>query len=129
MKLLTPINIGPIQVKNRVVSTAHSAFLDFFQPGNKGERYMAYQERRAEGGVGLIILTAMHVHKSSQCTSHYMPEAADISKKLSQLADRVHHHGTKVISQLFHFGAQGSSEGRDDFTPLWGFSGRISPSG
>jgi len=43
MKLLSPIEIGPMTVKNRVVSTAHAAFLDFFRPGDDGERYMAYQ--------------------------------------------------------------------------------------
>jgi len=129
MKLLTPIKIGGLEVKNRVVSTAHSAFLDFFQPGNAGEQYLAYQERRAKGGVGLIILTAMHVHKSSQCNAHYIPEEADISKKLSQLAERVHRHGAKVVSQLFHFGAQGQSACHDDLTALWGFSGTVTAFG
>lgn len=72
MKLLSPINLGSIQVKNRVVSTAHAAFLEFFNPISDGERYMAYQERRAQGGAGLIIFTAMHVHPSSQIPNHYV---------------------------------------------------------
>jgi len=129
MKLLSPVQVGALELRNRVVSTAHSAFLDFFQPGNAGEQYLAYQERRAEGGVGLIILTAMHVHKSSQCNAHYIPEKADISGKLSQLAGRVHRHGAKVVSQLFHFGAQGQSACRDDLTALWGFSGTVTAFG
>jgi 2,4-dienoyl-CoA reductase-like NADH-dependent reductase (Old Yellow Enzyme family) len=129
MKLLTPLRIGPIEVKNRVVSTAHSAFLDFFQPGCDGEQYIAYQERRAEGGTGLIILTAMHVHKTSLCNAHFNYEPDDIRRKLGRLAERVHKHGAKVISQLFHFGAQGKSDCRPDLNPLWGFSGRISAFG
>jgi len=129
MKLLSPIKIGNLELKNRVVSTAHSAFLDFFQPGNKGEQYLAYQERRAQGGTGLLILTAMHVHKSSQCNAHYIPEEKDIGDKLNQLAERVHRHGTKVVSQLFHFGAQGLSACRDDLTALWGFSGTVTAFG
>lgn len=129
MKLLTPIKIGSIEVKNRVVSTAHSAFMDFFQPGNNGEQYMAYQERRAEGGVGLLILTAMHVHESSMCNAHFNYDADDLRKKLRQLADRVHKHGTKVISQLFHFGAQGKTDCRPDLNALWGFSGTVSAFG
>lgn len=41
MKMLTPIRLGPIELRNRVVSTAHAAYTDFWQAGNTGERYMA----------------------------------------------------------------------------------------
>lgn len=123
MRLLTPIQIGPIEVKNRVVSAAHAAFLDFFQVGASGERYMAYQERRAEGGTGLIILTAMHVHEASQIPNHFVFQPDDMAPKFRQLSTRVHRHGARAISQLFHFGVQGKSDNHDDFHPLWGFSG------
>jgi 2,4-dienoyl-CoA reductase-like NADH-dependent reductase (Old Yellow Enzyme family)/thioredoxin reductase len=129
MKLLTPIQLGTLELKNRVVSTAHSAFVDFYQPGATGDRYVAYQERRAQGGAGLLILTAMHVHKSSQNNSHFVYEPDDMRKKFSRLSEIVHGHGTKLISQLFHFGVQGKSDCRDDLTPLWGFSGTPSLEG
>jgi 2,4-dienoyl-CoA reductase-like NADH-dependent reductase (Old Yellow Enzyme family) len=127
--LLSPIQIGSIEIKNRVVSTAHSAFLDFYRPGSDGERYMAYQERRAQGGTGLIIMTAMHVHPSSQIPNHFMYDPADMAGKFQKISARLHRHGAKVISQLFHFGVQGKSESRDDYTPLWGFSGTVSDAG
>ena len=123
MKLLSPIKLGALEVKNRVVSTAHAAFLDFFQPGSSGERYMAYQERRAQGGTGLIILTAMHVHESSQIDNHFVFEPNTMAVKFQQISTRLHRHGAKAISQLFHFGAQGKSDPRDDWHPLWSFSG------
>jgi len=129
MKLLSPISLGPIEVKNRVVSTAHAAFLDFFKPGDDGERYMAYQERRAEGGCGMIILTAMHVHESSQIPFHGVYEPVTMAPKFQQMSTRLHRHGTKVISQLFHFGVQGKSDCRDDLHPVWGFSGLPTPEG
>ncbi len=129
MKLLSPIRIGNIELKNRVVSTAHEAYPDFYQPGADGERYMAYQERRAAGGAGLIILTAMHVHQSSQVANHFNYEATDLARKLQELSTRVHRHGAKLISQLFHLGVVGKSEGRTDLQPLWGFSDTISISG
>ena len=129
MQLLTLIQVGPVEIRNRVVSTAHAAFVDFFQPGNSGEQYMAYQERRARGGAGLVILTAMHVHRSSMYITHFNYEPDDLRRKLAQLSTRVHRHGTKCISQLFHVGAQGKGDCRPDINPLWGFSGRISPSG
>lgn len=123
MKLLSPIDIGPMTVNNRVVSTAHAAFLDFFNPISDGERYMAYQERRAQGGTGLIIFTAMHVHELSQIPNHFVFDAETMAPKFRKISDRLHAHGTKCISQLFHFGAQLKSDPRDDYHPLWSFSG------
>ena len=129
MKLLSPIQIGPIQLKNRVISTAHEAYPDFFSPASTGERYMAYQERRAEGGAGLVILTAMHVHSSSQVANHFIYEPEDLARKMQMLSSRLHRHGTKVFSQLFHLGVFGKSDGRTDLHPLWGFSNTVSTAG
>lgn len=122
MKLLEPLALGPITLKNRVVSTAHAAFTDFFKPDCSGERYMAYQERRARGGTGLIIMTAMHVHEASQMLNHWVFDPATMAPKFRQISERVHRHGAKIIAQVFHFGVVGKSETHDDFTPLWGFS-------
>lgn len=129
MKLLTPIQLGPIEVKNRVVSTAHAAHLDFFDPALDGERYMAYQERRAQGGCGLIIFTAMHVHESSQIPYHKVFDAETMAPKFRKMSDRLHSHGAKCVSQLFHFGAQGKSDQRDDYHPLWSWSGTTTSDG
>ncbi|MGK2287025.1 FAD-dependent oxidoreductase [Pedomonas sp. V897] len=122
MKLLTPISLGPVTLKNRVVSTAHAAFTDFYRPDSSGERYMAYQERRARGGTGLIITTAMHVHRASQMVNHWVFSAEHMAPKFRQISERVHRYGTKIFVQLFHFGVQGKSDSHDDLTPLWGFS-------
>lgn len=129
MKLLSPLKIGPIELKNRLVSTAHGAFLDFWRPGSDGQRYLAYQERRAQGGTGLIILTAQHVHESSSYLGHFQYEKADLAAKLGQMSSRLHHHGARVISQLFHVGVTGKSDFRSDLQPLWGLSGTVSPEG
>ncbi|SIR59240.1 2,4-dienoyl-CoA reductase [Aromatoleum tolulyticum] len=129
MKILSPLQLGSIELKNRVVSTAHAADVSFFQPGSSGEGYMAYQERRAEGGTGLIIFTAMHVHETSPNLFHFLYEEKDIRKKFAQISTRLHRHGTKCISQLFHYGVTGKSDCRADFQPLWGFSGQPSSEG
>ncbi len=129
MHLLDPVRIGPITVKNRLVSTAHAAFLDFYQPGCDGDRYIAYQERRAQGGTGLIILTAMHVHRSSQKAGHFIYDAADMVPKYRRMADALHRHGATVVQQIFHFDAVGKSDARDDLTPLWSLSGSVSRDG
>jgi len=129
MKLLLPIQIGPFEVRNRIVSTAHGAFLDFYRPGEDGERYLAYQERRARGGTGLIVIQPVHVHPSSHALGHYVYDRDDLAPKWRRLADALHAHGARTVVQLFHLGAAFTSEGREDLQPLWGFSPIVSAEG
>jgi 2,4-dienoyl-CoA reductase-like NADH-dependent reductase (Old Yellow Enzyme family) len=119
--LLSPVEIGPLEVKNRVVFTAHGSFLDFYRPSIPGDRYVAYLERRAVGGVGLIILQTMHVHPSSHALGHYTHDPDDLRPKLEAMASAVHPHGARVLQQLNHFGAQFRSDARADLEPLWAF--------
>jgi 2,4-dienoyl-CoA reductase-like NADH-dependent reductase (Old Yellow Enzyme family) len=125
--LLSPIDVGSLKLRNRVVSTAHGSFLDFYRPGEPPDRYLAYQDRRARGGSGLIILQPIHVHWSSRAPGHFTYEPDDLRRKLELMADRLHRHDTPVLAQLLHFGAEFRSD--IDLTPLWSFSGTISPSG
>lgn len=127
--LLAPIGIRGLQVHNRVVSTAHGAFLDFYRPGIDPERYLAYQERRARGGTGLIVLQPVHVHHTSHALGHHRYDPDDLGEKLTLMADRLHGHGTKVMLQLLHFGAEFTSDVHDDLQPLWSFGEVVSPSG
>jgi 2,4-dienoyl-CoA reductase-like NADH-dependent reductase (Old Yellow Enzyme family) len=129
VKLLEPISVGSVELRNRVVSTAHGAFLSFYRPGETADRYIGYQERRAAGGAGLIILQPVQVHPSSQASGHYSYEPQDLRRKLRAMADALHAHGTAVFMQLMHFGAEFRSDASSDFTPLWSFGGTISPSG
>lgn len=48
--LLSPRALGSVELLNRVVSAAHTAFPDFYRSGEPGDRYVAYQEARARGG-------------------------------------------------------------------------------
>ena len=50
--LLSPVQVGSVEARNRVAFTAHGSFLEFYRPGIPGDRYVAYEERRAAGGVG-----------------------------------------------------------------------------
>lgn len=128
-RLLSPLTVRSMVLRNRVVSTAHGAFLDFYRPGESPDRYVAYQERRARGGTGLIILQPVHVHPSSHALGHHVYDPDDLRAKLRLLADRVHAHGTRVMIQLIHFGTEFVSDARRDLEPLWGFSPTVSPTG
>lgn len=127
--LLSPIRVGSIEVKNRVVFTAHGSFLEFYRPGIPGDRYIAYEERRAAGGTGLICLQALHVHPSSHALGHFTYEPDDLRAKLTAMAGSVHRHGATVVQQLIHFGAQFRSDGRQNLEPLWAFDDIVSSDG
>ena len=129
MKLLTPAAIGPVEVRNRVVSTAHGSFLEFFRPGASPDRYVAYQERRAAGGAGLLILQPVHVHRSSHALGHYPYDPGDLGEKLAAMAAAVHRRGARVVQQLIHFGGQFRSDGRQGFEPIWAFDDVVTAEG
>jgi 2,4-dienoyl-CoA reductase-like NADH-dependent reductase (Old Yellow Enzyme family) len=127
--LLSPLHVGSVEVQNRVAFTPHGAFLEFYRPGFPGDRYVAYEERRARGGCGLIFLQTMHVHPSSHATGHFPYDPDDLRPKLRAMADALHRHGAKVVQQLNHFGAQFRSDGRQDFEPLWALDDLVSGEG
>src|ERR1700731_1495548 len=53
--LFSPIRVGPIEVRNRVVITAHGTSEAFRHPGMSPASYIEYLRRGAAGGAGLII--------------------------------------------------------------------------
>ena len=61
--LLSPLRIGPKEVRNRVLVSAHVPGLAV--DGVPGPAYAAYQQRKAAGGAGLQITGAQPVHPSS----------------------------------------------------------------
>jgi 2,4-dienoyl-CoA reductase-like NADH-dependent reductase (Old Yellow Enzyme family) len=129
VKLLEPVQVGSLEVRNRVVSTAHGSFLEFYRPGSDRDRYIAYQKRRAAGGAGLIVLQPVHVHPSSHALGHFPYEPEDLRARLTAMASAVHRHGAAVVQQLIHFGGQFRSDGRQAFQPLWAFDDLVTAEG
>lgn len=127
--LLSPLQVGSVEVKNRVAFTAHGSFLEFYRPGVTADRYVAYEERRARGGAGLIVLQTMHVHPSSHATGHYPYDREDLRPKLAAMAGALHRHDTRVVQQLNHFGAQFRSDGRQGLEALWAFDDAVTGEG
>jgi 2,4-dienoyl-CoA reductase-like NADH-dependent reductase (Old Yellow Enzyme family)/thioredoxin reductase len=103
--LFRPLELGPVELPNRIVSTAHQTTLvhDHLPTGD----FVAYHEARARGGVGLIVLEATAVHPSGLLTSHtlggYLPEIVDGYRRV---ADAVRPHGTRLFLQLLHGGRE-----------------------
>ena len=103
--LLSPLRIGPIELRNRIVSTAHQTTL--VEDGLPTDDFVAYHAARAEGGAGLICIEATAVHPSGLLTGHtiagYDPRVVE---RLARVAEAVHAGGTRLFVQLFHGGRE-----------------------
>ena len=66
--LFSPLRVGPVELPNRIVSTAHQTTL--VHERLPTDDFVAYHEARARGGTGLIVLEATAVHPSGLLTPH-----------------------------------------------------------
>lgn len=111
-RLFSPLRLGGLTLRNRIVSTAHSTGLS---DGNAiGDRVIAYYATRARGGAGLIITGSTSVHPNS--TSKLMPALANwddsVIEPYRRLAAAVQPHGARIFAQLNHAGALSGAAGK-----------------
>lgn len=104
-RLFSPLRVGPVELPNRIVSTAHQTTLvDEHLPTDD---FVAYHEARARGETGLIVLEATAVHSSGLLTPHTLAGYRDeIVPALRRVAEAVRPHGTRLFVQLFHGGRE-----------------------
>lgn len=105
--LFTPMNIGNVSIKNRVVMSPMMLGFGTFD-GTATEALMNYYEERAKGGVGLIITEITRVNDVTGAASFNQLGASHDYQipMLSELANRIHKHNTKIFVQLHHPGRQ-----------------------
>lgn len=115
----TPIRLGPVEVKNRVVRTAHATNLG---GGTISDALIGYHQARTEGGVGLSIVEILSVHPSTPGTLNvFMP---GIEAGYRKLVEAVRPHGMKLFQQLWHGGHNALPL---DGSPPWSASDVPSP--
>ncbi len=103
--LFAPLTIGPVTIRNRIVSSGHDTVMA--TDGRVSDRLVAYQEARAQGGVGLIVVQVAGVHGSARYTSTVlMADDDSCIPGLARLAEVVHSHGATIFQQLFHDGRE-----------------------
>ncbi|SDA92463.1 FAD-dependent oxidoreductase [Mesorhizobium qingshengii] len=103
--LFSPLRIGGMEVRNRILSTGHDTVMA--HDGHVTDRLIAYQEARAKGGAGLIVVQVSGVHETARYTSHVlMATSDDAIPGYRALADAVHRHGARICGQLFHPGRE-----------------------
>lgn len=107
--LLNPIDIGTLQIKNRLaVAAMVTVYCD--PDGMATERYIAYHEARAKGGWGLIITEDYAVDPAGRgfwTAGLWKDEQIESHRGLTR---RVHQHGSKIIAQTYHCGRQTSPD-------------------
>jgi 2,4-dienoyl-CoA reductase-like NADH-dependent reductase (Old Yellow Enzyme family) len=113
--LFAPGRIGPLEIRNRIVSTGHDTCMAL--RGEVSDELIAYHQARARGGAGLIIIQACGVHETARYTSHVlMAIREDAIPGFARLAATVHGHGSHIFAQLFHPGRE-VMEGQDGSIP------------
>ena len=102
MKLLEPGYIGNLKIKNRIVLAAMGAHGLHESGGDWGERYRAYYEARAAGGVGLITTEATFVTQALEPFSKDLFNVASDKHLASMrlLAETLHSYDCKLSIQL-----------------------------
>ena len=103
--LMQPLRIRGCTLKNRIMSTGHDTTLPV--DGTVNAALVAYQEARARGGVGLIVLQVSGVHETARYTNHVLMATDDSSiAGYRSVAQAVHRYGTVLFGQLFHPGRE-----------------------
>ena len=109
--LLQPFQLGPVTLRNRILSTSHACGLE--EAGMPAERYQAYQEEKARGGIGLVMFGgSSNVAVDSPSVFQQLNVGEDrVIPHLQRLSQRVHAQGAAVMCQITHLGRRGKADG------------------
>lgn len=115
--LLQPFDLGPLRLRNRVVSTSHEPA--YTEDGMPKERYRAYHVEKARGGVGLTMIggSAVVAPDSPPAFGNIEVYRDEVVGWLRSLTEAVHAEGAAVMIQLTHLGRR-SSNYTGDWLPL-----------
>lgn len=111
----SPLLINQLPIKNRIV-LGPMAVLQPTEDGRPSEQTIAFLARRAQGGVGLVIvggsLASQQAWDESFLASALRFDRDEFIPDLARLVDAVHAGGARVFAQLFpSFGRMGVPRG------------------
>ncbi|GAA5158737.1 MULTISPECIES: mycofactocin system FadH/OYE family oxidoreductase 2 [Amycolatopsis] len=106
--LFSPLRLGPLVVRNRIVFSAH--LTNYAQDGLPTEQHAEYYAARAAGGAGLIITEEHSTHRTDWPYEKLIHGfSRDVIPGYRRITEAVHAHGTPILAQLNHNGGQASS--------------------
>jgi len=105
-KLLSPISIGKMQVKNRFVVPPMGT--NFGNPDSSvSQQLIDYYTARAKGGFGLIVVEVTAIDPLGKAIPNEIGLwSDDFIPGFKKLVDEVHKYGAKIAVQLHHAGRQ-----------------------
>jgi 2,4-dienoyl-CoA reductase-like NADH-dependent reductase (Old Yellow Enzyme family)/thioredoxin reductase len=104
-RLFSPLQLGSLRVRNRIFSSGHDTVMA--RQGLISDQLIAYQQARAAGGVGLIVVQVAAVHPTAEYTSHTLGAWDDACiPGFRRLAEVAHAEGAGIIGQIFHGGRE-----------------------
>ncbi len=106
--LWTPLDIGPVTARNRIVFSAH--LTNYAREGKPTEQHAAYYAARAAGGAGLIITEEHSTHPTDWPYEKLIHGFhRDVIPGYQRITEAVHRHRVPILAQINHNGGQASS--------------------
>lgn len=114
--LFSPIKIGSMTLRNRIVFPAH--LTNFAEHGLPTERQAYYYAERAKGGAGLIITEEHSVHPTDFAYEKLIHAFnAEVIPGYRRITGMAHQYGAHIFAQINHNGGQAS--GIYSRLPVW----------
>jgi len=116
--LFTPFKIGNMVVKNRLVMAPMGTFTPH-SDGTASKDTISYYERRARGGVGMIILGAQFLNRElAQGGLSGILEENYVIPQLTELCEAIQRYGAKAVCQISPGTGRNSMPGADGTPPM-----------
>lgn len=118
--LFQPLQLRHKTLRNRIVFGSHTANMS--DMGIPGERHRGYYEERARGGVGMIVVEPVPVHRNAVLTrGNFLAQSDAVIPGFRRITDAVHEQGAVICHQLYHVGQHGDFD--NSYEPNWSPSG------
>jgi len=104
-KLLSPITIGKMKLKNRMVLAPMSVHITP-PDGSITDREIQFYKRKAEGGTGLITIGSVLVRADGNFGGQIFIDNDSRIPGLKRMVDAIHEAGAKISAQIHHSGRE-----------------------
>ncbi|SMF54034.1 2,4-dienoyl-CoA reductase [Tistlia consotensis] len=102
--LLQPFRLKHLTLRNRIVSTSHEPA--YTEDGLPKQRYRAYHEEKAKGGIALTMIGGSSIvgRDSPAAFGNIRVWDDAVVPWFAELSEAVHRHGAAVMCQITHLG-------------------------
>lgn len=112
-KLLEPLTIKNLTIRNRIVSTPHAEV--YAENNMTTERYIRYHAEKAKGGIGMTMCggsSSVAIDSPTAWWSSVDVGSDRIIPHFQPLSEAVHEHGGAIMIQLTHMGRRSRWDGQ-----------------